>query len=507
MKKNYLPHFSNQRFNIRHLLTALLFISTLIGLSIRMSSANNRLKVFICNSESPSHFFMPDSTFDSTINTENYSYGDTMEFYLDGPDTIYMLYVDTTTADSISSLERAFTSDDIVISLTDVVLPVQEGLFGFNTQDIFRLTHYDPADNVIYSALGLDNPKELMVSLAPKNLRYPSGSSSKFRHALGSWNSSDPNNPFHDQKNGGYGINIEEMIPYYDITNPFVPYPGFLIVYNDFIEDSEHDIDGNWLIDDVKASFEDFFGEWLEQPHYDPGMYLGIWEEPLYINEFIGMVKAIEDENPGFTVDVIYTLDILSEPAAECKLIIEYLRNESLNHQLDVNVVGVELGNECYNNFFEFTMGFKLYDDYTAFEHYWAYINGADDYNTFFGITGDFDLSAVYIDAKEFLPHIPTHQYPGQSLVAWLYLEGGIRSCEIGSLMFGKYDESGILIPAMMELVRLAIPRRVYTQSHIDYVAEVIIDVFHNRNLVKGMEIIFEAPSLRHFTAKLKDIE
>lgn len=130
------------------------------------------------------------------------------------------------------------------------------------------------------------------------------------------------------------------MIPYYDITNPFVPYPGFLIVYNDFIEDSEHDIDGNWLIDDVKASFEDFFGEWLEQPHYDPGMYLGIWEEPLYINEFIGMVKAIEDENPGFTVDVIYTLDILSEPAAECKLIIEYLRNESLNHQLDVNVVG-----------------------------------------------------------------------------------------------------------------------------------------------------------------------
>ena len=75
-----------------------------------------------------------------------------MEFYLDGPDTIYMLYVDTTTADSISSLERAFTSDDIVISLTDVVLPVQEGLFGFNTQDIFRLTHYDPADNVIYSA-------------------------------------------------------------------------------------------------------------------------------------------------------------------------------------------------------------------------------------------------------------------------------------------------------------------------------------------------------------------
>ena len=113
---------------------------------------------------------------------------------------------------------------------------------------------------------------------------------------------------------------------------------------------------------------------------------------------------------------------------------------------------------------------------------------------------------AVYLDAKEFLPHIPTHQYPGQALVAWLFLEGGIRSCEIGSLMFGTYDENGNLIPSMMELVRLAIPRRVYTQSHIDYVAEVIIDVFQKRKSIKGMEIVYEAPTLRHFTARLKEI-
>lgn len=113
---------------------------------------------------------------------------------------------------------------------------------------------------------------------------------------------------------------------------------------------------------------------------------------------------------------------------------------------------------------------------------------------------------AVYLDAKEFLPHIPTHQYPGQALVAWLFLEGGIRSCEIGSLMFGTYDENGNLIPSMMELVRLAIPRRVYTQSHIDYVAEVIIDVFQKRKSIKGMEIVYETPTLRHFTARLKEI-
>lgn len=113
---------------------------------------------------------------------------------------------------------------------------------------------------------------------------------------------------------------------------------------------------------------------------------------------------------------------------------------------------------------------------------------------------------AVYLDAKAFLPHIPVQEYPGQALVCALYLEGGIRSVEIGSLMFGKYDADGNLIPAAMELVRLAIPRRVYTQSHIDYVAEVIIEVFKNRNNISGLKIVEETPLLRHFTAKLKPI-
>lgn len=113
---------------------------------------------------------------------------------------------------------------------------------------------------------------------------------------------------------------------------------------------------------------------------------------------------------------------------------------------------------------------------------------------------------AVYLDAKAFLPHIPVEQYPGQALLGALYVEGGIRSVEIGSLMFGKYDENRKLIPAQMELVRLAIPRRVYTQSHIDYVAEVIIEVFEKRNEIKGLTITEEAPMLRHFTAKLKPI-
>lgn len=114
---------------------------------------------------------------------------------------------------------------------------------------------------------------------------------------------------------------------------------------------------------------------------------------------------------------------------------------------------------------------------------------------------------AIYIDAKRFLPNIPAEQYPGQSIVCELYLEGGVRAVEIGSLMFGKYDKNGKLIPAMMELVRLAIPRRVYTQSHIDYLIEVILEVFKNRDKLKGYKITYEAPMLRHFTAKFEPIK
>jgi len=113
---------------------------------------------------------------------------------------------------------------------------------------------------------------------------------------------------------------------------------------------------------------------------------------------------------------------------------------------------------------------------------------------------------AIYIDARRFVPQIPPEQYPGQSITCELYIEGGLRAVEIGSVMFGKYDSSGKLIPAMMELVRLAIPRRVYTQSHIDYVAEVIIEVFKSRNELRGYKFIYEAPMLRHFTARFEKI-
>ncbi len=113
---------------------------------------------------------------------------------------------------------------------------------------------------------------------------------------------------------------------------------------------------------------------------------------------------------------------------------------------------------------------------------------------------------AVYIDAKAFYPEIPVEHYPGQKLVCELYKKGGIRSVEIGSVMFGKYDDDGRLIPATMELVRLAIPRRVYTQSHIEYVLEVFEKLLSERETSKGFKITKESQFLRHFTAHFEPI-
>ncbi len=114
---------------------------------------------------------------------------------------------------------------------------------------------------------------------------------------------------------------------------------------------------------------------------------------------------------------------------------------------------------------------------------------------------------AVYLDAAGLLPHIPAHEYPAQSLVAELYRAGGVRGVEIGTVMFGRRDpDGGPDEPAAMELVRLAIPRRTYTQSHIDYVAEVVIDVANRAKDLRGFRIVEQAPWLRHFTARFEPL-
>jgi len=109
---------------------------------------------------------------------------------------------------------------------------------------------------------------------------------------------------------------------------------------------------------------------------------------------------------------------------------------------------------------------------------------------------------AIYIDAARMLPHIPPHQFPGQALAVELYRHAGIRSVEIGSVMFGGPGGH----PARHELLRLAIPRRVYTQSHIDYVVEAILEVNARKEGIRGMEIVYEPPFLRHFSARFRQL-
>ena len=114
---------------------------------------------------------------------------------------------------------------------------------------------------------------------------------------------------------------------------------------------------------------------------------------------------------------------------------------------------------------------------------------------------------ALYIDAKTFVPHIPSHQYPGHSVACEIYLIGGVRAVELGTLAFGVAGVNGEPdTPATHELVRLAAPRRTYTQSHFDYVAEVLKKLAESKEKLKGYEIIEQPAQLRHFTAKLRPL-
>jgi tryptophanase len=113
---------------------------------------------------------------------------------------------------------------------------------------------------------------------------------------------------------------------------------------------------------------------------------------------------------------------------------------------------------------------------------------------------------AVYIDARRFLPHVPQHRFPGQALVVELYREFGIRAVEVGSLMFGHKDANGVDVFPTLDLVRLAVPRRVYTTEHMRYVADSCIQLFRERDRLKGLRLTYEAPVLRHFTARLEEV-
>lgn len=317
-------------------------------------------------------------------------------YYLDGLDTVFI--IEDVAGDSMA---RMITIEDIGIKLTNYAVTPPYGIDGFNLQDFYLMSHANPQNDVNYTAGNL--PSDYLTSLAPKTLRYPGGSSCKYKHAFGSMNSTDPGNPFAGQKNGGYGINIEELIPLYDQSGPGGALALSTLV-TDYLANNNELPNGSmtWMDVSLRDSFKDYFNEWYTQEHFDPAMYtvLGveeIWNEPLAINYFIDQIEQLETENPGLEIHVMLTLNILTETAQDYVEIINYLIDPSMNHEYDVKFVGVEMGNENYNNFFGTMMGWDDYvtgtSCYTAFDHFWAYINGADDYNAWFGITGDFNLA------------------------------------------------------------------------------------------------------------------
>lgn len=310
---------------------------------------------------------LPDTLFtDST----NLHLGDTVAIYAEGADSVIILYEDSISGPDSVYYDLAFPTQHIYVSLSSDDYPVQEGVYGINISDMFEPGHGNINDNDNYLIGGQPDPWTALVALAPKTIRVFSGSGSKFMHPLGSKN-------VESLTYGGYGFNIEEIVRYFNSTDGELLGVPTLTEIEDNMTDGICDECDGWIdFRDVEA-FEEFYKKFQKQqanipPYnkYDYVTYPNRESQPLYINQLIELIKQIEDGNPGHQVDLIYCVNILSEPASVVLETIEYLRDNEIHN---VNVVGVELGNEVYFKFYERAI------DFFDFFDYWNFIHG---YNT-----------------------------------------------------------------------------------------------------------------------------
>ena len=342
---------------------------------------------------------LPDSTVSDTT-TIQYAMGDTIGWYLDGGDTVYVLAVGNE-SDLLAQLEKSYNlATDFGIMINGTTKDIQSGVIGVNLTNMFD--HAPEADNVNYTASR--SPWDNFKDLAPKTVRIFSGAGTKWFHPLGSLED-NPLSPYYNLTNGGYGIKLEEIVKFYDKTSspPTMENPDvFHVLGLPNIYDDMEGLDGTangvcdgcatWMSsapEDIKA-FEEDYREWKDQPHFnaaDVVTYPSPADYPLAINEFIELIKQTEQlpANAGLTINVIYVANIWCATVTECKNVINYMRQSSLNYNYPVNVVGVEIGSEVFSKFHEKAIGF---DDVC---HYYDYITGGD-YSL---VGGGLDLTQV----------------------------------------------------------------------------------------------------------------
>lgn len=353
----------------------------------------------------------PDSTINNVdSNTLALETGDTIDINLSGLDTVFILYEDTSAinGDSISEeIEFRLVDGTKDITITPGLLPkeVEHGLFGYHIEGMFTSKHL-PQDT---GNVNFPDSWRWMADLNPKVLRFPGGASSRWTHLLPYQDVVAPFDTLDPIK--GYGYDIREIIRYYDATdgdidlNVTVPLDSILAD----MDDNEICNDcSTWMYDfKYRDEFENWYSKWVDQETNIPAH-----QQQQYIDQFIALIDSIQQWEE-YTVDVIVDLNVISESASDCRRIIDYLRNpapkeEGGNGVTAVNIVGVEMGNECNLGWGTDIMGWHGFNDY------WYLINGkgqadslegyfSDEYNTWLDSLSEYVFSAEYYADHDFI--------------------------------------------------------------------------------------------------------